>query len=121
MKRRKSDLITVSEVSEKFRNCGLFVMAERLEEMDRDGSLMSMTPLEAVDQLISSHELSLQNRISERYRKQSKLYIPMANLADIIYKPLTADVRTMRGGIFWYWPDGSWYRLVAGSGTGRNI
>ena len=87
MKRRKSDLITVSEVSEKFRNCGLFVMAERLEEMDRDGSLMSMTPLEAVDQLISSHELSLQNRISERYRKQSKLYIPMANLADIIYKP----------------------------------
>ena len=34
---------------------------------------------------------------------------------------LTADVRTMRGGIFWYWPDGSWYRLVAGSGTGRNI
>ena len=49
MKRRKSDLITVSEVSEKFRNCGLFVMAERLEEMDRDGSLMSMTPLEAVD------------------------------------------------------------------------
>ena len=72
MKRRKSDLITVSEVSEKFRNCGLFVMAERLEEMDRDGSLMSMTPLEAVDQLISSHDV-VSSFSASRILKNSKL------------------------------------------------